>query len=208
MSKNFKIADINPESFYTVSLIDNWDGSAEQRTMTGAELISFTNASLHHYDIHAEEEPQKTENTVEKILEFFEDNEEIFNSCIEELDNYNGYLGDNRYYSMDELDEIYSNTDPTEILARAYYGYDAETWTKDAEGYKNYGCFCPNREYFYFNGYGNLVSADYKDYASFLDCYVIEAMSENRYYISTIKDNEELMALFDELDNETLKSII
>ena len=104
---------------------------------------------------------------------------------------------------MDELDEIYSNTDPTEILARAYYGYDAETWTKDAESYKNYGCFCPNREYFYFNGYGNLVSADYKDYTSFLDCYVIEAMNENRYYIITIENNEELTALFDELDNET-----
>ena len=37
-----------------------------------------------------------------EIIEYFKNNEEIFNECIEELDNYNGYLGDNRYYFMDE----------------------------------------------------------------------------------------------------------
>lgn len=41
----------------------------------------------------------------EKIKAYFEENEEIFNACIEELDSYNGYLGDDRYYPMDELDE-------------------------------------------------------------------------------------------------------
>ena len=41
--------------------------------------------------------------TTEKIIIYFKEHEELFNDCIEELDSYNGYLGDNRYYCMDEL---------------------------------------------------------------------------------------------------------
>ena len=47
---------------------------------------------------------------------------------------------------------------------------------------------------------GNLVSADYKDYAGQLDKYAVESMSENRDYIDTIDYNEDLKALFDELE--------
>ena len=54
MAKNFKIADIDRNALYTVSTIDNWDGHAETREMTGADLISFSNAAAHLYDIHAE----------------------------------------------------------------------------------------------------------------------------------------------------------
>ena len=142
------------------------------------------------------------ETTVKKIIEFFNDNEEIFNSCMEELDSYNGYLGDNRYYSMDELDEFYNGTEPLEILRRAYYGRDDDTWTTDSSGNKTYGEFNPNRDYFYYNGYGNLVSSDYKDYSAHLDEYAIEAMSENRQYIDTIESDEDLTALFDELEQD------
>lgn len=141
-------------------------------------------------------------NTIEKIIEFFNDNEELFNAAIEELDSYNGYLGDDRYYSMDELNEFYNGTDPIEILQRAFYGYDEDTWHTDNCGNKIYGAFNPNREYFSYNGYGNLISSDYKDYSDKLDIYVIEAMSENRYYIDTIEDNDELTALFDKLEED------
>ena len=134
------------------------------------------------------------------IIEYFEKNEDTFAACIEELDSYNGYLGDNRYYSMDELDELYKGVEPSEILRRAYYGRDDDTFTTDSNGERTYGEFNPNREYFYYNGYGNLVSSDYKDYSSLLDHYAIEAMSENRYYIDGIDESEELTALFDELE--------
>ena len=62
MAKNFKIADINRSARYSVATIDNWNGHAETREMTGAELVTFTNAAAHLYDIHAEEitEPQDT----------------------------------------------------------------------------------------------------------------------------------------------------
>ena len=70
----------------------------------------------------------------------------------------------------------------------------------DKDGNKTYGAFNPNRDYFRYNGYGNLVSADYKDYTGMLDKYAVESMSENRSYVDSIDDNEELSALFDELE--------
>lgn len=155
-------------------------------------------------DLEALREEKGTPRTAEEItadiIDFFENNDDIFTECIEELDNYNGYLGDDRYYSMDELNEFYNDVEPSEILNRAYYGHDAETYTTNANGNKEYGEFNPNRDYFTYNGYGNLVSADYKDYSAHLDRYAIEAMSENRHYIDTIEHNDELAALFNELE--------
>ena len=134
------------------------------------------------------------------IIAYFEENNDIFADCIEELDNYNGYLRDDRYYSMDELDEFYNGVEPSEILRRAFYGYDAETYNTDSRGNREYGAFNPNRSYFYFNGYGNLVSSDYKDYTGQLDEYAIEEMSENRNYIDSIENDDILSDLFDELE--------
>lgn len=143
-----------------------------------------------------------TEEVTADIIKYFQDNEDAFNNCIEELDGYNGYLGDERYYSMDELDDFYAGTEPSEILRRAFYGYDEDTYTTDGSGNREYGAFNPNREYFKYNGYGNLVSADYKDYSAHLDNYAVEEMSENREYLYTIESDEILTALFDELEGE------
>lgn len=146
-------------------------------------------------------ETKTTEQITKEIIAYFEENEDVFNDCIEELDSSNGYLGDDRYYSMDELDELYSGTEPSEILRRAFYGHDAETYTTDAEGNRSYGEFNPNRDYFTFNGYGNLVSADYKDYSAHLDHWAVESMLENRQYIDSIDRDDTLCELFDELEN-------
>lgn len=141
------------------------------------------------------------EKIIEKIIEYFKENEEIFNQCAEELDSYDGYLGDNRYYSMDELNNFYRDTDPIELLQRAYYGYDADTYTTDGNGNREHGEFNPNRDYFKYNGYGNLVSTDYPNYSDMLDEYIIGDMLENRRWIDTIDENPELSELFDRLEN-------
>lgn len=146
-------------------------------------------------------ETRTAEEVTADIIAFFKDNEDIFNEAIEELDAYNGYLGDNRYYTMDVLDECFIGTEPSEILRRAFYGYDEETYITDGSGNRECGQFNPNRDYFTYNGYGNLVSADYKDYTGYLNKYAVEAMSENRRYINSIEQSDELAALFDELEN-------
>lgn len=142
------------------------------------------------------------EHTINSIIEYFENNEEIFNSCIEELDSYNGYLNDDRFYEMEMLQDFYHGTDPVELLQRAFFGHDEDTWHTNNHGEKEYGPFNPNREYFYYNGYGNLVSTNYKDYSVHLDRYLIENLSENRCYIDTIEEHEELTELFDKLEEE------
>lgn len=104
-----------------------------------------------------------TQENINKILDFFNENEAAFNEVIEEMDSWNGYLGDDRYYYMDELDEIFVNEDPRALLYRAFYGKDEDTS----------GEFNPNREFFRFNGYANLVSSDFKDYSDHLDEYFV-----------------------------------
>lgn len=143
------------------------------------------------------------ESIINSIIDYFKENEDVFNDCIEELDDYNGYLNDDRYYPMEEMAELYSGVDPVELLNRAYFGYDMETWHTDSDGNKVYGSFNPNREYFTYNGYGNLVSADYKDYSAYLDDYFVEALEDNRKDIYSIDDNSELSELFDSLESVT-----
>lgn len=142
------------------------------------------------------------EQTIKKILEYFTENPTDFEQAIEELDDYNGFLGDDRYYEMEMLKDFYNGVDPIELLQRAYYGRDDDNWHTDSHGEKVYGEFNPNRDYFYYNGYGNLVSSDYKDYSAHLDEWTIDDMLENRLYIDSIDNNTELSALFDELEED------
>ena len=118
----------------------------------------------------------------EELLNHYQNNEDDFNHDIEELDSWNGYLGDERAEPMEYLDEVCQGTEPTEILRRAFFGYDDDTWHEE-NGEKVYGEFNPNRDYFYFNGYGNLVSTDYKDYSSFLDDYFVEEIIDNECHL-------------------------
>ena len=145
-------------------------------------------------------EKRTKEAVIADIIQYFKENDDIFSDCMEELDGYNGYLGDDRYYSMEELNELYNGQEPQEILFRAFYGFDADSWHTDSSGNKIYEAFNPNRNYFYFNGYGNLVSSDYKDYSGKLDEYAIEQMSENRNYIDSIENDDTLTGLIDELE--------
>ena len=142
------------------------------------------------------------EKTIEKIIEYFNQNDEILNDCIEELDSYNGYLGDERYYEMELLNEFYNNVEPLELLYRTFYGYDEDNYITNSYGQKEYQEFNPNREYFRYNGYGNLISSNYKDYSAWNDKYLIESLYENIDEIYSIEQNEELSKLFNELENE------
>ena len=145
-------------------------------------------------------EKRTKEAIITDIIQYFKKNEDVFNDCMEELDNYNGYLSDDRYYDMEELNALYGGQEPQEILFRAFYGFDADMWMTDSSGNKEYGEFNPNRNYFYFNGYGNLISSDYKDYSDKLDGYAIKEMSENRNCIDSIENDDILAGMFDELE--------
>lgn len=136
---------------------------------------------------------------IEKIKEILADNEEIFNELCEALDNENGFLGDNRYYSMDEFYELnqpVGREGLDNLMLRIYYGHDEDSFICDCYGNKTYGSFNPNRDWFKFDGYGNLVSTDYKEYPVTLD-ELIDEVVEHYYDIDI--DDVELDELFEEL---------
>lgn len=136
---------------------------------------------------------------IEAIINYFEENMDEFEGVIEELDGYSGILGDDRYYYMNEIDELYRGVEPTELMNRIFYGHDEDTWTTDANGEKTYGEFNPNRSYFTYNGYGNLVSTDYKDYSDHLDKWFAQDLIENESHLYEIPaDIEEIINSIDE----------
>lgn len=132
-----------------------------------------------------------TEAKIQSLIEFFREHEDLYNETIEELDGYNGYLGDDRYYNMEDLPEFFHDTDPIELLQRAFFGGDIYSYATDEDGRIRYGAFNPNRNYFTFNGYGNLLSTNYKDYSAHLDKWFIMALVENADYLYL---NEEVAA--------------
>lgn len=98
----------------------------------------------------------------QELKDLFEEDNTLFNDTIEELDSYNGYLGDDRYYFMEEIDELLSDYNVTDILYRVLCGYNQDEYTTDGYGEKHYGSFNPNCDYFKFNGYGNLYQLGIK----------------------------------------------
>lgn len=130
---------------------------------------------------------------IDEIIEVFESDEELFIEAIEEIDDWNGFLGNDRYFEMGLLEDVLDGRDIEDVLNMAYFGKDEESWNE-------YSSFNPNRNYFRFNGYGNLVSADYKDYSYYLDENFIEDLYENRYKLSVIDNNSDLTELFDKLE--------
>ena len=98
---------------------------------------------------------------------------------------------------MDELDEIYQGKKATEILSRAYFGHDDDSWHEE-NGERVYGEFNPNRDYFYFNGYGNLVSTDERDYSDYIDLDYVQDIIDNECHLDLSDGAQEIIDNYDE----------
>ena len=81
--------------------------------------------------------------------ELLESDSDVLTELVETFVSYNGLFADDEVIPMDMLDEYFVGVKPSEFLPRVFYGHDADT---SCEG--NYTEFNPNREYFYFNGWG------------------------------------------------------
>ena len=110
---------------------------------------------------------------VESMVNYYQEiswNENDFNTIIEFIDSYDGYLGDDRYYGMSLLDDLFYGCSPLEIVEKINYGY-----------------FNPRDDYFKFDIYG-IESTDVKDYSAFIDNYFMEELIDNDHYLSEIED--------------------
>ena len=124
----------------------------------------------------------------DKLLAYYEENSKDFLDDIEELNNWSGYLGDDKVIPMEELDEFYQGAEPLELLRRAFFGYD-EPYEKCKQHYP----FNPNRNYFYFNSYGNLVSTDEVDYSDYLDEDFVQEIIDSEADLSLSKGAREII---------------
>lgn len=122
----------------------------------------------------------------QELLNYYKKNSEDFADDIEELDGWNGCLYDDKIYSMDELDEVLQNINPSDILCSALFGYD------ESQG-KIKSTFNLDRDCFYFNGYGNLVSTDERDYSDYLNDYFIQEIIDNKSHLVLSKGAQEII---------------
>ena len=96
-----------------------------------------------------------------------------------------GRLEHLEYFDMEELDLVLEGYTPSEVANRIFYG-----------------SFNPNDEYFRFNAYGNLESAneweieeEYRDYISEIANYIVEYKDNIDIYdegLQEILDNMEV----------------
>ena len=133
----------------------------------------------------------------QKLLSYYKENTEDFNHDIEELDEFNGYLCDNRCYPMEELDDLYDGFDPLTLLRLAFYGYDDDGSTLEKKAQFN-----PNRDYFYINGLGNFVSTDKQDYSDYLDENLVEEIIENVQNLTLSDGTQDIIEDYEEENHE------
>ena len=127
---------------------------------------------------------------INRIIEYFLYHIDTFSQCIEQLDDSICYLGDERYYSMDEFDDVCYGMTPLEIASRACGGFDEDTLA----------AFNPNQEYFCLNANGVFVSSHEKNYMPYICESVVIKMCQYRTDIPTIYEHDDLLELFNELD--------
>lgn len=131
----------------------------------------------------------------QELLAYYMKNTEDFNYDIEELDSWNGYLGDDKVIPMDELDEVFQGVDPSEIVRRSFFGFD-EPYAKSEARHS----FNPNRDYFYFSGYGNLVSTDERDYSGYLDEDFVQDIIDNEANLSLSSGAQDIIDKWIEIE--------
>lgn len=121
------------------------------------------------------------ENKFEFELECFVDGDEdeVADVC-EQIDSYNGFLGDDRYYPMDEIDELVNIEGKSVLEVLDMFASD----------------FDSNDDYFQCGIYG-ISSTNSRDYVSLLGASEItEQIKDNINQV----DNEDLEVIFDNED--------
>ena len=133
----------------------------------------------------------------QELLSYYKQNTEDFNNDIEALDDLTGYLGGERAIPMEDLDDYYQDISPLDLLRRAFFGYDEEDINS-----KQKAPFNPNRDYFYVNGYINLVSTDNLDYSDWLDEVTVDNIIDNSQNLMLSDGAQEIIDEYEDQDKE------
>ena len=98
----------------------------------------------------------------DRMIDYWKAHNDSFSRVCEELDSWDGFLGDDRIYSMDELDDLLCDKKPSEVLRMV-----------------DTGNFNYNDDFFYYSIYG-IRSTDEKEYFNDVDYLeVFEELIDN-----------------------------
>lgn len=139
----------------------------------------------------------KRNELVQRVIAWFADHKEVFTEVIEELDCFMGYLGDDRRIDMSDFDLYIKNTSAYDLACKIFAGADEYD-----------GQFNPNRQYFYFDGYANLVSTDDKDYTFCLDEDFVDTLIDYYQRMWSIEENTELKEMLDQIEDIDAQKLI
>ena len=118
--------------------------------------------------------------TTQDVVDYLFDNDDLFCNLLEQMDNWNGYLGDDRWYPMDELDEYLCGKSPSEILGMVDLSFDVRD------------------DFFRVDGYGDLESCDNPDYSYYLGAGFVSDLLEVRNHMDI--EDDELNEMLDSLE--------
>lgn len=117
---------------------------------------------------------------VSDIKEWFLNHMNLFDKALEDLDDYNGYLGSDRIFSMCELCDHMEGLSAIDIIESVSAGFS----TND-KFFKWYGtCYC---------------SQNNKDYTKYVTEKTIDAMTSVKERLCIV-DDKEIWKLFEELE--------
>lgn len=123
---------------------------------------------------------------IEKKMEtYWENHNDSFSAVCEELDSYNGFLGDNRCFSMDELDDLLYGKKPSEVIQMIdtdNFNYSDNFFYYDIYGIRS----TDEKEYFNDFNYSDVFEDSMNNYAQvFSPCY-------GRAYYELFSDIEDI----------------
>lgn len=124
-------------------------------------------------------------NYIEKrMIDYWKAHNDSFSRVCEELDSWDGFLGDDRIYFMDELDDLLGGKKPSEVLQIV-----------DTSN------FDYSDDYFYYNVYG-IRSTNEKDYSNYVDYSdVFEKLIDDYGKIFNYRYGRAYYELFNDIDN-------
>ena len=117
-----------------------------------------------------------------RMIDYWKAHNNSFSIVCEELDSWDGFLGDDRIYSMDELDDLLCDRKPSEVLQMV---------DNDFNYFDNY---------FYYDGYGRLCSTDEKRYFEYFDYSdVFEKLVDDYGQVFSHSYGHDYFELFDDV---------
>ena len=119
-----------------------------------------------------------------RMIDYWKAHNDSFSNVCEELDSWDGFLGDDRIYSMDELDDLLCDKKPSEVLQMV-----------DTPN------FDYSDDYFYYDIYG-IRSTNEKDYFNYVNySEVFEKLIDDYGKIFNYHYGRAYYELFNDIDN-------